>query len=314
MEHNNKTNKNKNIKKPKLKKHKVLKIILTSVVCGVSIFFAVNYFKSKKINDGLPVKDPFTFDNTLDPNGNDIPHNNDGQIELDSISDKDKKILLTQIHSLLLQDANSLLNSQFEKISNIKEILSIYLLPYNQSGIDDEFDKYYLSILFSDNNQTKYTLNYSTGQDFSSNAELSKDFFANFINFLTYNCPLDNCQPMSNEGNMLSSISNALFVGDAYIGYKNSGEECYSIPFYNEDGTTRVYSTLKESLDNYEEDPMSKLLEEMTSDNPENIFEETFVPSSKNLNKVLDIYKEIQSIDSQDKEQNDIENTNCLIK
>ena len=144
MEHNNKTNKNKNIKKPKLKKHKVLKIILTSVVCGVSIFFAVNYFKSKKINDGLPVKDPFTFDNTLDPNGNDIPHNNDGQIELDSISDKDKKILLTQIHSLLLQDANSLLNSQFEKISNIKEILSIYLLPYNQSGIDDEFDKYYL--------------------------------------------------------------------------------------------------------------------------------------------------------------------------
>ena len=69
-------------------------------------------------------------------------------------------------------------------------------------------------------------MNYSTGQDFSSNAELSKDFFANFINFLTYNCPLDNCQPMSNEGNMLSSISNALFVGDAYIGYKNSGEEC----------------------------------------------------------------------------------------
>lgn len=278
--------------KKKLKKRRALKISLGVLSCGICAFLIYNVVKTKMYNSEPPVKDPFTSDNVIDNNGNELQKGEDGQIEFDILSEEDKEILHDQVNNLILGDAQ-IFNDQ---VDGIKDILSISLLPFNESGLEDEFDKYMLTILFEDNSNSTFNLNYLVGKDFESNEELSKDYFSDFINYISKECALFNCQGMSEMGNAILSKTNAVHVGEAYVGYGNSGDEYYNIPIYFEDGSIKLNSTWAPALDSYEQDPMEKFLEELMTPNlTEKTFEEKTYSPTTSLSKVMSIYNKIKT-------------------
>lgn len=276
------------INKPK-KKHRVLKIGIATVLVGVTLFFVTNYIRAKQLNQDPPVQNPHTTEDVFDKNDNDFDIGEDGQIVIDDITKEEKDVLKDKLQSIILKDANSKSSTNIE---NIKDLLSISLMPYNLCDENNEFDKYYLSLLFKDNKDKLYTLNYLTGKDFESSKEISKDKFIEFINYLNYECALDTCQQMNEKGEKIKSLfdDEIAYVGDAYLGYKESGDEYYYVPIYKTNGGGSVfYSWINDS---YGLDPMDKLFNELNTDDKQD-FQMMEFTKSENLQNILQIYKNL---------------------
>ncbi len=275
-----------------------------TLALGFVAFLMANALEVWQANTAPPVKNPHTTENVIDPNGNDFQYGENGQIELDQTTQEEKKILSKHLNQLILQDANSRFNG---KIEDVKEIISLSLLPYNLREGKNEFDKYCLSVLFSDSSNTLYALNYMTGKDFESKAELSKDYVADFINFLSQECALSSCQKMGEEELALKNvIADAVLVGEAYRGYQPSGDKYYFIPVYKQNGDGTVYYALKSELDIMEETPMEKLHDELTN-GAMDIFSSMPFTASENLQKVSKILKdELETTSSSQAQQDDL--------
>ena len=291
------------------KKHlKAIKLALSLAgilaVGSLGGFLIYNQILVDMFNKVPQTKDPHTTENVIDPNGNDFEYGDDGQIVLDKMTEEEKALLSNKLNTLILNDANSRLFSE-TKIEKIKDILSVSLIPCNLCDENNEFDKYYLSILFNDEKNT-YALNYLAGKEFESDAELSSDFLADFINYVEYNCALDSCTTMSETGAALKDLlENSTFVGDAFYGYQPTGDECYFIPIYDQNGEGKVYYALSGLFGGAieEENPNKALLDDLSNPEPNNIFSSTPFIESKNLQKVLQIVKDNLSFQTRQNEK-----------
>ncbi len=318
---------NKKINKSKKKTvFKAVGIPVVVIALAGSAFLLYNCIANNHYNSTPPAKDPFTSDHVWDNNGNDIQIGDDGNIITDQLSETDKQILTAQMKNLVLQDANSRLENS---IDSVDDILSISLLPYNLFEKDNEFDKYYLSILFSDKGET-YTLNYLTGkdspvttQDFCKDSS-SKDTFADFIHFLNYECALDTCEKMN--GSALA-VKNALqgdvvHVGNTYCGYEKSGDEYYYIPIYHQDGTCTIYNSWTSPIDGQDLDPMEEFLKEITNPTIESnkkyfqcLTDWTTENSQtiENLNNIVQLWQKIKTPEQQNSAQNESSTKNNVV-
>ena len=279
----------------KPKKHqklrKGLKIASFVALVALAGIFTYNTIKANFYNDIPPTKDPYTSDNIFDANDNDYDIGDDGQIILDTMDETEKKVLKNSFGELIFNDAQSRCSS---KIGNIKNILSISLLPYNLDDKTNEFDKYYLSILFNDEHDT-YCLNYLTGTDFISDAEYTKDFFIDFINFLGFECALDSCERMNDDSLKIQNLfDDVTFVGEAYKGYKENGDRYYFIPVYNNGGEGKAYYAWASPIDAYEQNPMQVLYDELSTAPQESTFDYMAFTPSENLQKVFEVLKTLQ--------------------
>ena len=282
-------------KHPKLSRG--LKIASFAVLATLVGLFAYNTINAAKYNNTPTTKDPYTSDNIFDANDNDIEFGDDGQIVIDTMDESEKNVLTKTIGELIFNDAQSRCSSE---IGNIKNVLSISLLPYNLNDKNNEYDKYYLSILFSDEHDT-YCLNYLTGVDFISNAEFTKDFFIDFINYLNFECAIDTCSKMNDDAKQIKGLfEDAAFVGAAYKGYWGNGDRYYFIPVYNSDGVGKTYYAWAKSIDSFEQNPMQVLYSELTSEDQEKTFDFMEFTPSENLQKIFSIMKEQLSIGQAD--------------
>ncbi len=280
----------------KKKKKSVLKKVGIAFACvigvpalGVAAFLGYNFIQTRIYNSNPPHKDPHTPDHVIDDNGNDVEIDNNGQIDMDTISEAERAALSNSFTSLIIQDANSRSDYNIDEVSGL---ISFYLLPYNLCDENNEYDKYFLSILFEADDEL-YTLNYLTGKDFESEAELSKDYFFDFLNYLNYDCALDSCQKMSENGQKIKGAlgDETLYVGDDYLGYFKDGSDYYFIPTYTTSGEGTTYYAQASELDYYDQIPMELLQSELKAGKVES-FSSTPFDKSENLQKVADIYSQ----------------------
>ncbi len=280
-------------KKTRAPKKSVTVLKWASVALAGALFgyLASNAIRADNYNSSPLTTNPHTTNDVFDKNDNNIEVGDDDQIVFDKMTEQEKTVLAQAFGNLLLQDANSRSNFEIEKI---KDVLSVSLLPCNLDDKTNELDKYFLSILFSDDKNT-YALNYLTGKDFESTSELSKDRFADFINFLSKECALDSCSVMSEKGETLKGLLNddpVLFVGDPYFGYIEGGDEHYFVPIYQKDGKGFVYHAWASPLDSYGLDPMDVLCEEVQSDSSSKTFATMEFTPSESLQKIMKIFHE----------------------
>ncbi len=276
--------------KKEFKRQKVrngLKLAAAIAALGLLGYFISNDIRANLYNDTPPVKDPFTSGNIFDPNGNDFDFGEDGQIEIDTMTEAEKNVLTQNLGKLIINDAYAC----DSEIGNIKNIVSISLLPYNLDDSNNEYDKYYLSIIFNDDHST-YSLNYITGTDFVSTGELSKDCIVDFINFLNFECALDSCTKMSDDALKLKSLfgDGVVYVGEAYQGQRESGELYYFIPVFRTNGMGEAYCAWASPIDSYDANPMELLYNELTAnDEQEKSFESIPFTVSAGLQNIYSI-------------------------
>lgn len=274
------------------KVRKGLKIASYVALAALFGICAYNTIKANFYNEIPPTRDPYTSENVFDANENDYDIGEDGQIILDTVNETEKNILSKSFSELIFNDAKSRCDTE---IGNIKSVLSISLLPYNLNDKNNEFDKYYLSILFNDENNKTFCLNYLTGMDFLSDAELTKDYFVEFINYLSFECALDSCELMSNDAQKIKDFfKDATFVGEAYKGARENGDRYYFIPVYNSNGEGKTYYAWAAPIDSYEQNPMQLLFDELSNPPQEAAFDFMNFTKSENLQKVFDILKMLQ--------------------
>ncbi len=264
---------------------KIASFALLATLLGV---FTYNTIKSSFYNEIPPTKDPYTSDNVFDANDNDFEFGNDGQIILDTMDQTEKNVLVKSFSDLISNDAKSRCASD---VGYVKNIISISLLPYNLNDETNEMDKYYVSILFNDGNDT-FCLKYLAGTDFVSDAEFTKDYFIDFINYLSFECALSSCEKMSDEALKLKDLfEGAQFVGEAYKGYRENGDRFYYIPVYYKNGEGETYYSWATSIDTFDKNPMQVLYDELTTD-AEKTFDFTTFPQSESFKKVSKILEE----------------------
>lgn len=287
-------------------KRNYLKLVPATLALVALGYLVSNNIHAWRINNLPPSSDPFTSDKVFDDNGNDLEWQ-DGQIVFDKMTKEEKTLLLKKFSELVLKDANSRIYDESKAISRIKDILSVSLLPCNLNDETNELDKYYLSILFQADNDDLFSLNYLTGKDFESRAETSKEYFIDFINFLNYECALDTCSTMSDAAQrILTKTEGALFVGEAYWGFRPSGAECYFVPVYSKNGGIAYYAP-STPIDSYEQDPLD-VLEKQLDTNQDEPFEELSFTPSENLQKVLSIlHNQLLSTKSTEKQDPGLE-------
>ena len=164
-----------------------------------------------------------------------------------------------QIKGFVLQDANNLLNNK--KIERVDNILSINYFPSN--SYSESPQKYYLSILFSDGDKN-YTINYFTSEKFTSTEEITKNYFTDFIDYLSYDCALYRCEEMTELGQEIATKmgDDVCFVGNTYGGYTTS-DAVYCIPVYYADGNCSLYYATKSLIDMDDLNPMQQLSDEL---------------------------------------------------
>ena len=284
------------IVKNKKKRHWVARIVSLTLAGGLLGFLAANHIMTNIYNNVPPIRTPLPPD-VVAPNGSDFDFDDNGQIVMDSISEEEKIVLLDTLKGVLIKDA-----SLYEDVKSVKDILSISMFPYNLDDSDNEFEKYCISILFNQDNDSQevYASNYLTSDDFISNAELSKDYFADFINYLSYNTAFDNCQKMSEEAQNLKSHmgDSVTFVEAPYISYDPSGDEYYFIPVINSDGSGTLYYSWASSVNTlYDGDPMALLDSELSSGSFQEFLSMPFI-ENPNLQAVYKIYQDnLQNIE-----------------
>ncbi len=276
------------------KKHKVLKIAAAAFTTGALAFLLYDVIVDSLYNSGPPVVNPFVPDNVWDNNNNNLEFDDSGNIITDKMTDADKVIVTGQIEELLFDDAHS--RGQTD-VGNIKQVLSISLLPYNLREENNNNNKYFLSILFKDEKNT-YTLNYFTGSDFSSQAESGKDYFSDFTQYLNYNCALYNCSKMDDVALEAKNAlgEQVLHVGKHYLGYRQNGDRYYYIPVYNQDGSVTMYSTWNSPIDAYELNPMEEFLKQVSNPDSEKVFQSTNPTRSTSLDKVVEILDDCRQL------------------
>lgn len=275
-------------KPPKKKKKRAKKIFLTTagVTAGlIGALIGYNEIRTHLINSTHQSVDNFSPDRVFDNNDNDFTVDENNQIVLDDMTEEEKKLLTGEIEEFILQDVQYSLD-----IDHVEEIWSIAMLPSNLYSGDEGnmYDKYRLSILFTDGN-VPFTLNYYTGGEFASDEELSTNYVADFITYLS-GVYLDGCEAMSEMGkSILAAIDGAIFVGDAYVGYEDSGDANYYVPVYYEDGSAKVYHAMKSLIDRDNLDPMQELLKERQL-GEEKLFSVADVETPASIQKIVDIY------------------------
>lgn len=268
------------------KRHLGLKITALTLTMGALAFVSYSKIAAYIYNNRPQTKDPHSAEEVIDPNGNDVTFDDNGQIDVDNLDENQKSTMRETFCDFIIKDANS--RSAYN-IDEVSEVISFSLLPYNLCNENNEYDKYYISILFKSSDDI-FAINYLGGTDFESSAGLSVDYFSDFIHYLGYECALDNCQKMSEAG---KEVKDALgqevsFVGDAYLGYEENGDEYYFIPAYTSGGKGTVYSTWSASVESLGQDPMQLLLEELPGAGKN--FTSTPFFESENLQKASNIY------------------------
>ena len=263
---------------------------------GITLFMLTNSILAKNQNSKPATNDNFPHSEIIqDDNGNDIEFSEDGHIIVDPISKEDKLILTNSLQNKILEDA---LSRQDEAIPKIDEILSINQLPCNMNEVDNEFDKYMISILFKANDKI-YNMTYLSGEEFNSEETSTKEFLGDFIIYLG-NCAIDTCSTMQTEQqDIIDSIDSpkVKYVGEYFYSYKESGDELYSIPvYYEKDGkiNVKLYNSLALNLDAYELEPMQALLLQLTKEGKQ-IFEIQDLKDPETLNKSLNIYNDFKN-------------------
>lgn len=277
-----KTKKKCKLSKPK----KVLRAIGISFIIlgiGIGLYFGINNLLAYLKNQNPGTQDNFSNEEIIENNDNDLIFDDNGQIVVDPITDAEKAILVNSLTSKIILDANKRLDSPITSIDDIK---LISLMPSNDCvGLDpenpnNEYDKYYLTLLFSSQGKT-YQMSYLTGDEFQiATGSSDKNAFSDFVQYLQSSCAIDTCQVLDTNNSSSSSNDNSQaksdilslldaygYVGDVYYAFTQIGDLCYNIPVYiqNEDGTmsVKVYSCLAQYIDNYELDATETLAKEL---------------------------------------------------
>lgn len=280
---------------------RVALLYLAQVMVIVGSYVGFNIESALLLNRKQPNDSPFTPDNVFDNNGNDFEIGPDGQIDIDTMTEEEKQILLNSANSVLMQNANWYLEDE-AKIEKINQIVSVSSFPYNEYAEDNEYDKNFVSILLNANDNQFYALNYLTGDEFSSTTESSKTVLSDFLLFLQDNCAADSCSQMSEQGKQIQELDeNTVFVGDAICGYDSNNRECYRVPVYQNDGTVTVYSTTDTN-----EDPMDLLFEQMSGQTGQTItFTSQPVSQNECFQKLPQIYQNLQEKEAEEQKSDD---------
>ena len=232
------------------------------VSAGLIGFLIYNYALSNKYKHILPPGSPHgNTEDVYDPNGNNFDIDAGGSIVTDTMTDEEIEALKTSLTNLLLTDAAKFTN----EVKNLT-IIDFALMPCNLNEAQNEYDKFMFSVLFANEKNETFALNYVAGKNFETDAEISKDYFADFINYVEFECGLDNCVKMSAAGQKVKAIlKDAAFVGNAFLGFNEMGEECYFIPVFYGNGQGSVYSCLCSVMDAYYKNPLEELANWLTS-------------------------------------------------
>ncbi len=281
---------------PKKKKpHTLLKCVSVALAGGLIGYMTYINLLARAYNDTLPSRDPHTAEDVFDPNGNDFEFGDDSQIITDTMDESEIKVLTENFINNISEDARNRCETE---VGQISEILACALIPCNMIEGANEIDKYRLSILFKNENENLFELQYFTGTDFESDAETSKDYFADFINYLYYNCSILSCVDITDNLALFDGCvdETVTAVGQAFWGYKESGDEYYYIPVYTSAGEGTVYYTISSTIDGYEKDPVEELrrhLLNIKDDNSDKIaFSYMPFTKSSNIQKAMKILSE----------------------
>lgn len=260
--------------------------LVNTLTTGALAFLGYSWIQANIYNRHPPVKDPHAPGEVIDPNGNQFEMGSDGQIDFDVMDENEKQLLKQSFDKLILQDASS--RSDFA-ISQIDTLISFSVIPYNLCEENNEFDKYYISILFSDQNDI-FAMNYLTGEDFESSADLSRDYFADFLNYLSFDCAIDSCWKMNQTQQNIKNALDVTFVGESYLGYQQNGDEYYFIPTYTTGGAGTLYFAWASPIDAYNQDPTQLFFDELSKESQ--TFSSMPFASSENIQKASKIYQE----------------------
>ncbi len=294
--HAKKQRKKMNKKLPTSKKPRTLLKCLSIVLAGGLIgYLAYNKMLANEYNGTLPSGSPHTAEDVFDANGNDFSFGDDSQIITDTITDAEIKVLTESFFGNIEEDAISRCETE---VGQIDKLISFSLIPCNMLEGSNEYDKYLLSILFENEEGNLFELHYLTGADFESGAEASKDYFADFINYLYSDCSILSCENITDNLAFFDGCfdDNVEAVGNAFWGYKESGDECYFIPVYNANGEGTVYCTICSTVDRYDKSAIEELKKyqlKLKDDNSDKIeFSDMQFVKSANIQKAMNILRE----------------------